>query len=905
MLWEYVFIEITDPNATKDPPIVLGNVYRPPKCSRAELDEFLEEFNNILSVHQYNGRNVYIAGDFNLDMISVNEVPFIADYIDTILSAGYIPTITLPTRLSNKSTLIDNILTNNMGDISASVLCDNISDHQAVVVLTPESIPHTRIKYITIRTNDEQSKLEFRASFQNKDVYNKLNKNLNSDPNNNYEILENAMLETTQQCLPVRVVKFNKRKHKLSPWITFGIIRSINQRNKLYKKLKQTNTDHTNYGDNRITFNRYRNLLRKLINNAKKTYYNKIFDRYRNNLKKTWSVISETLNRTKNVIIPDKMDISGHECSDKRTIVEQFNKFFVTTNEKTNLIEPNVEEASFRNYLTTRVESNFEFHTIGDLTTRQMISNIKPSHSSGYDGITPELLKLINNDISSSITLIINQSLTTGVFPKQLKIAKVTPVYKKGNRNDIKNYRPISVLPIIAKVIETTMSNQLVQYFNHNKLFIPQQYGYKKNCSTELAALEMLDRIIEQLNNKLTPINFYLDLSKAFDSIDHDILAYKLEHYGIHNNSLALLRSYLTNRYQYVQVDSVKSNMLEIKSGVPQGSILGPLLFNIFTNDLVSSSTKFNFIMYADDTTLNSTLESFGSIKDTCQLNIAITNELYKIVKWLDLNKLCLNVAKSKYMIFYMPPKVIPQLHIYIQQNNIDYVENFTFLGLTLDCHLTWNSHINIISAKISRIVGILHKLKYMFPLCILQKLYVSLIVPHFNYGLLAWGTNHDKINKLQKRALRTIHRTTPTAHTTPILKRMNQLKLTDIFKCKLLKLYYKLYRNKLPIYFENFLPDYGTSRYPLRYDGIHMPAANREFCELNAKYQLHLLLRDITHPHNITDRLYPSMNDDLPIDTLILTLSPASFAKHIKRRFRDSYSVICNIANCINNCNS
>ena len=191
-------------------------------------------------------------------------------------------------------------------------------------------------------------------------------------------------------------------------------------------------------------------------------------------------------------------------------------------------------------------------------------------------------------------------------------------------------------------------------------MFASQQYGFRKNSSTELAALELIDRVLNQMNNHKIPTNFYIDLSKAFDSLQHDILLEKLAHYGLTNKAIALLRSYLSNRKQYVQLSDIRSSVRSISVGVPQGSILGPLLFNIFINDIVKSSTKFNFILYADDTTLNSTLDSFGH--DAVEIQNTIVSELQNIFKWLDVNRLCLYVAKSKFMLFHMPQKEIPQL---------------------------------------------------------------------------------------------------------------------------------------------------------------------------------------------------------------------------------------------------
>ena len=265
------------------------------------------------------------------------------------------------------------------------------------------------------------------------------------------------------------------------------------------------------------------------------------------------------------------------------------------------------------------------------------------SHSKGYDGISTEHLKFINKDISKCLTLIINQSLNSGIFPDKLKVAKVTPIFKKGDKQIITNYRPISVLPVISKIFETVIHEQLSEYFVTNNLFSPQKYGFRKNLSTELAALELLDRLLIQLDSRKIPINFYIDLSKAFDSLRHDILLQKLLYYGITNKAL-LLESYLKNRKQFVQIGDVRSTMKQVLTGVPQGSIIGLLFFNIFINAIVKACDKFAFILYADDTTLNSTLDCFG--KNTDEIENSITYELQKVFKWFVVNKLCLNISK-------------------------------------------------------------------------------------------------------------------------------------------------------------------------------------------------------------------------------------------------------------------
>ena len=281
------------------------------------------------------------------------------------------------------------------------------------------------------------------------------------------------------------------------------------------------------------------------------------------------------------------MVINGLECTDKKEIADSFNSFFVSIGEQNNVNVERHTESHFRDYLTDKVDAQFAFRSIRNSDTVRMIKNIKLSNTKGHDGISSDLLKLIGNAISKSITLIINQSLTTGIFPDRLKIAKVIPIFKKDSKKLIKNYRPISVLPVISKIFEMAIHEQLCDYFTVNGLFSTQQYGFTKNASTELAALELIDRLLNQLNARKIPINLYLDLAKAFDCISHDILLEKLRYYGVNDISIQLLKSYLSNRKQYVQIGDVLSSMQYIKTGIPQGSIVGPLFFSIYINDIV------------------------------------------------------------------------------------------------------------------------------------------------------------------------------------------------------------------------------------------------------------------------------------------------------------------------------
>ena len=367
-------------------------------------------------------------------------------------------------------------------------------------------------------------------------------------------------------------------------------------------------------------------------------------------------------------------------------------------------------KSPFNTYLTSPCTSSFHLQYTNPSGILKIIQGLKPKTSAGYDHLSSKVLKDIADIVSTPLRIIINQSLCSGIFPSKLKIANVILLFKKGDIQLFGNYRPISLLSSVSKVFEKAAYGQLYEYFSSHALFYDSQYGFRKSHSTELATLELVDRIHKEIDENKISFSVFLDLSKAFDTLDHDILLHKLQYYGITGTALDWFRSYLTERYQYVDYNGASSSMKLLTTGVP------PLLFIIHMNDIHTVSNNLNFILYADDTTLTSPLCSFtyGGYHDINCVSTLINSEITKISEWLSVYKLSLNANKTKFMIFHNYQKVmtdsdIPQLEI--NNTPIERVTEFNLLGITINEFMNWGSHSVKIANKICRTLGVMNEL--------------------------------------------------------------------------------------------------------------------------------------------------------------------------------------------------
>jgi hypothetical protein len=412
-------------------------------------------------------------------------------------------------------------------------------------------------------------------------------------------------------------------------------------------------------------------------------------------------------------------------------------------------------------------------------------SLLKPKLSCGIDCISTKLLIGVVDIVCNPLVYVFNLSFKTGCFPSALKIAKVVPIYKGGNQTLLVNYRPISILSAVSKLLERIMYNRMISFSDKNNLISNSQYGFRKGRSTQDAVAKLVNFITAKLDGKLDVSALYVDVSKAFDSIDHDILLRKLCAYGFRGLAGTWFTSYLSARMQYVEYNGVKSSLCALRKGVPQGSVLGPLLFLFYINDLANNS-NYEFILFADDTTC---LVSPDNLQLACDY----------VFGWFTRNKLAINVFKTKHMLFTL--RMLNPPVITFGNEVVSFVHFIKFLGCTIDDALMWTKHADSVSKSVSKGIAML-RCAYYFPIWIKRMIYFAYVYPHLIDCLAIWGNaakiHVGKLLTLQKKCVRLIYCMHALDHVATVAKAGNTLMLPELYHLFIaLFMFRYVYQNK------------------------------------------------------------------------------------------------------------
>ena len=475
-------------------------------------------------------------------------------------------------------------------------------------------------------------------------------------------------------------------------------------------------------------------------------------------------------------------------------IAKCLNNYFVSIAD--NLIKKSSSSLNSSSYVSpiVRNSNSIFLNPVTSTAINSFIKNMDPNKSNSSDSPKTSFLKISAEVISPILSLLMNICIKEGVFPDRLKKAEVIPIFKSGKRSLPNNHRPISLLSPFAKIFEHFIYKQLNNFFNKNNILYPLQYGFREGSSTELAVSDIMDSLTNSIEKGLINCSIFLDLSKAFNTVNHKILLNKLEFYGIRGVANDLLKSYLTERVQSTLVNNVTSTPREVDTGVPQGSTLGPLLFLIYINDLCLS-TNMKVRLYADDACLS--LENV----DPATLQTETNHELVKVNNWLINNKLFLNCSKSNFIIF-TNQKINHKFKIVIGNVELQQVKSVKYLGVILHEKLNWAEHIKSLKSKLSRSSYLIYNLKKYADIKTLLMIYYSLFYSHMKYCITSWGGAANKlvvqIFNLQKRVIRFICKADYRAHTNPLFKDLELLKLNDVYKLEIGKMVHKIKSNLL-----------------------------------------------------------------------------------------------------------
>ena len=783
----------------------IGVIYRHP--SQVNINDFLECFSNCLTNLSKSKNVYYILGDFNLNIQSDNRTNYATEYINLIVSNGAFPIITKPTRVTeNSATIIDHIITNDaMHVLEPAIIKTDLTDHYPIICSVEKFQHKAKSKAPKIYHRD-------RSRFCPESFCEELESNLfdyfSTQPaldsgnfNKLFDDFARIILSAIDSHAPIKYLSRKQMKLHRKPWITKGILISIKKKNSMFK------THYINGNlNNKSYFKKYSNKLTKIKALSKKLFFTNKLQENHNNPREMWNVIRSTLPNGSKHSSPniESLHINGNKIADSQQMANHFNDFFCNIGARLAKAQ-NISDTNsklFNKYLRDRISKSIYLDVPNYSEIINTIFSINMNKAVGHDNLPPFFLRVASTVITPYLHSFMEYSFINGIFPGNCTIARIVPIFKKGERDKPTNYRPISILSCFTKIFEKIIYKRLINFLNKHNVIQKTQYGFQKNISTNHALIDVITNSFDNINNNLYTGLVFLDLTKAFDTVSHDILLHKLDHYGIRGKTNDLIQTFL-QRKQFVSVNGVNSNVLANNYGVAQGSTLGPLLFLLYINDLPSSV---NCVprFFADDTCL------VYSSSNPSTLNTAINQDLKNISQWFKANKLTVNPSKSNVLI--IPPKLnktVPNMNFFLNNTLIQQSSSVKYLGVIIDFKLSFDIHIKSLEHKISRAVGIMSKLKYFMPKNALQTIYYSFIQSHLIYGLPVWGSTYHsylkKLRILQNKAVKFIGGDLFQDRITPLYAQSNILKLPNLYKLEVSKLVHAHIRNQLPHKLSNY----------------------------------------------------------------------------------------------------
>ena len=784
-------------------PLLIAGIYRPPSYKVAD-DKRLGK--NIENAHLLN-REIVILGDFNIDFLCAKKVQK-HSLLKTMRNLNMSQLVHKITRPVSK-TCLDHIWSSHPERLhSVRVMSSGISDHLPVIVTRKfikcpknNKDQHRTITYRDIKgLNKEQfvSSLH-EAPWDCAFVF--------EDTNDVVDAWYNVFNDIIDEHLPL---KQKRVKRKIQPkWFNTEILKGIKARDKLLNKARKSQTER-----DWNAFKRAKNTVTQLIRSTKQSYFKDKVTENKNNSRKLWNLIKCLSNDDKGAESGIKEIVENEtNITDKQTIAEILNSFFV--DQPKNLVAALGLSSLTVPSTVTSARQNISAFDLPNITQKRVVELLLsiPTHkATGGDGISAKILRIAAPAIAPSLTKLLNHGLSTQTFPTIWKIAKVTPVFKgNGSRNDKNNYRPISVLPILSKVLEKHICEHLCNFLRENDFFHPLQSGFRKSHSTETALIRLVDQLLFNLDNDKVTGLVFIDYKKAFDLIDHKLLLSKLKALGVGERSLPMFRDYMSGRRQFVNIDGYYSTQRALTLGVPQGSILGPILFLVFINDLPAALQHSVVDIYADDTTISYSTHYMAAPND---ISNGLQTDIDEIMNWSADNKMILNESKTKSMLVTGKRLGKKQeqstLQLYVNSTELEQVSSHKLLGVTIDSQLTFDQHVENLCTKLSQRIAVLRKIRRSLPLDQRKLYYNAMIKQTMLYASTVWTScsaeNLQRVFKLQKRAARVILNADTKANSVQLFRELDWVPFYHEANVNRLSMVYKRLSGDCPYYLSQML---------------------------------------------------------------------------------------------------
>ena len=740
-----------------------------------------------------------IGIDHNLDLLKTHIHKQTSEFLELNLTNDLIPCITKPTRITHStSTLIDNIFISPKLQqcLSPFILVEDISDHLPIVAILgnqKKCLKESRI--VKSRNLCEENIKKINADIRTENWTQTLE---NKDCNESFNLFHQRLCTSINTHAPEEVKKLSYKMQIRDPWIMKGILTSLNKQKRLYREQLTVKSPVSTH-----KYRTYRNQLQTLVRKSKISYLHDKCTEFRRDSRKLWQLVNRLIGKTSNKSDTiDCLKVDNMLKYDPSSITNGFCDFFSNIGEQyANKIDST--DSDINDYLD-KINSNP--HTLflaptTNLEISEIINKLPPKTSSGYDNISNILLKKLRGSITTPLCIIFNKSLVEGVFPEEMKLADVVPLFKSQDRTECTNYRPISLLLSISKLLEKLVYSRTYRFLEKHESLYVSQYGFREGHSCENAISELVSQIVKGKQEGLYTLALFLDLSKAFDSLEHSVLLKKLDKYGMRGKANEWFASYLQNRKMRVKCTTTCTGKQEysdyqtVHYGTPQGSCLGPLIFIIFTNDLHNQLSNTASLLFADDTTLYMTHRNLRYMK------WCMEEDMKKLISWFRANKLTLNLGKTVCILF-QKNKENQIITLNLDNIQITSSKEVRFLGLWLDENLNWQTQINKLILKLTRNVNLLKYSRNMMPTETKKLVYHAHIGSHLQYGIILWGNGitNEQLNKLQKIQNQCLKYITVNKKITgKENKELKILKVKDVIELANLKFGYKLYHNLLP----------------------------------------------------------------------------------------------------------